>query len=220
MAQRPSLDADSLHGSGIINLSRVSKFRAGPDGSRTSNSDQGFAQPGAVPAPANADAADSGGSHSNSAAGQPGRIEVAAEHAAAAGADAAQRHAARESSPGSEAVLAARQAAATVEPPEWFIRWACNTKLASGMLLTPSCWSPTQPLSRVLSWRFTCSAATATCPAVIASFFRAQGPDEGAAARIGPAAVQLRPAVPRARCSTSPAPNGSAQAAKRSCSQC
>jgi hypothetical protein len=137
MAQRPSLDADSLHGSGIINLSRVSKFR---DGSRTSNSDQGFAQPGAVPAPANADAANSGGSHSNSAAGQPGRIEVAAEHAAAAAAEAAQRHAPRESSPGSEAVLAAMQAAAAVEPPEWFIRWACNAKAHAGRLPTCRWW--------------------------------------------------------------------------------
>ena len=144
MAQRPSLDADSLHGSGIISLSRVSKFRAGPDGSRTSNSDQSFAQPGAVPAPANADAADSGGGHSSSAAGQPGRIEVAAEHAAAAAAEAAQRDAARESSPGPEAVLAARQAAAAAEPPEWFIRWACNPKANAGRLPTCSWWLQNQ----------------------------------------------------------------------------
>lgn len=147
MAQRPSLDADSLHGSGIINLSRVSKFRAGPDGSRTSDSNQGFAQPGAVPAPANADAAGSGGSHSNSAAGQPGRIEVAAEHAAAAAAEAAQRDAARESSPGSEAVLAARQAAAAVEPPEWFIRWACPPKAHAGRLPTCRWWLQNQAYS-------------------------------------------------------------------------
>jgi hypothetical protein len=121
MAQRPSLDADSLRGSGIINLSRVSKFRGSPDGSCSTSGDQGSAQPVAGPAAGSVEAA---GSSSSSAVADapPGRIEVAAEHAAAAAAEAARRHTARESSPTSDAVLAARQAAAAVEPPEWFIR--------------------------------------------------------------------------------------------------
>lgn len=117
MAQRPSLDADSLRGSGIINLSRVSKFRGSPDGSRTSNGGQGSAQPVADHVPDGA-MAQVTSSSSPAATAEPYGIEVAAEHAVAA----EDENLAREFSPSLDAVLATRQAAAAVEPPEWFIR--------------------------------------------------------------------------------------------------
>jgi hypothetical protein len=126
MAQRPSLGADSLQGSGIISLSRVSKFRGGPDGSPASNVARGSAPPGAAPAQRDMVAGNGG---SPAALVPLGRIEVAAEHAAAAAAaEAAGTDAARESSPTVDAQLDARQAAAAMEPPEWFIRCSCSCR--------------------------------------------------------------------------------------------
>lgn len=139
MAQRPSLDADALGNSGIVNLSRVSKFRGSPDGSRISDGGPASGQTAAASA---ADGGRSGAAASSPAAesAQPGRIEVevAAEHvaaaaaaAAAASAAAAESHPEREANP-DDAAHAARDAAAAVEPPEWFIR-CCLAAVAAAI---------------------------------------------------------------------------------------
>lgn len=134
MVQRPSLEADTLTGSGLINLSRVSKFRGSSDGARTSGSPVASASPAAAdtmaaanPIAASARRSSDGGMAAGISV--PGRIEVAAEHAAAAaaaaaavpGSDAAANGTA-DSETAADAAHAARDAAAAVEPPEWFIR--------------------------------------------------------------------------------------------------
>ena len=195
MAQRPSLDADSLRGSGIINLSRVSKFMDSPSGSRTSNG----AHLGAVPAQRNTPADDGS---SPAASAHLGRIEVAAEHAAvaaaaaaAAVAEAAESHAARETSPSSDSQLDARQVAAVMEPPEWFIRCSCICWRmwhgadfhAAGGCMHEHC----QSMRSRAPWAYSSpsyNSGTMGQPDVL---LVRQGPDEGAPARVGPAAVQL-----------------------------
>lgn len=119
MAQRPSLDASQLVGSGVINLSRVSKFQPAADGARSgTDAAAAAARDGSG---AGSSTAREAGSSAGSGAAETGRIEFAAEHAAVEAAEAAKSAAAQAESR-EEAAHAGRDAAAAAEPPEWLIR--------------------------------------------------------------------------------------------------